>query len=704
MKEEKKEEKIPRRALLIAVNGYTKRPDYKESKHWWDLNTTADVTLIKQALLARGFKETDIKILQTKDETKKANILLAVRKWLKEFAQDNPGAILYLHYSGHGGQTKSIDPNKPDGLDQLLIPSDAISRTEHGNDIRGQEVGRLLAELLLCKPSDLFLSFDCCHAGRNTRGGGGSGGLVRGESSREVVPIRRGGDEKKDEPTFKLFTPSKGFVVMAATQSDEPDTETIDDNGKPIGPLSYALAKAFINAPKDASYRSLFESVKTIMYKQVPKQTPLIEGLVNTKVFNGNLAARTRTIAVEVVAKDRLQLKEGQLMGVTKGSKVDLRLTEATTEPPIASAIVDDTFPLQAGLKIVKGDSARLILAGKGNNKVIPPLLPRPLYGVITDRAYPDALLKVRVGRLAGHPDEKEIRRVLAKMATEQKLIELMEANITSTGKWQVEISRGAGNGILITRTDSSTVIVDEKEKVPVAVETALGREVRRQALLSLDNPDRDPLLEVEFRFVPVIPDLNERGEPQGTGTKEILDIQEPQGGKTEYPTGTYLMLQLRNTGSKKAWVTVINLRVDGSIGPVYPLLDKKMDNSLPYDPKITDVAKRLWTTPKWPEGLRMYPYMIAINADNGIGTESYKMIVTDTPSDLSSLVDDEAISRGRMMGVGRGAGTHPIAALMARMTTIQRTTAKQRGAPVGMASNTASWSTITLPVIIKQK
>jgi metacaspase-1 len=699
MKEDNTKNKIPRRALLIAVNGYADRPKYDTAKHWWNLNTTADVLLVKQALIARGFKEKeDILILQTKTETTKANILLTARKWLKEFAQKNPGAVLYLHYSGHGGQTKSIDPNKPDGLDQLLIPSDAISRTEHGNDIRGQEVGRLLTELMSCKPSDLFVSFDCCYAGRNTRGGGGSGGLVRGESSRGIVPIQRGGgDEKKDEPAFKLFAPSKGFVVMAATQSDESDTETIDDNGNPIGPLSYALAKALTNAPKDASYRSLFESVKTIMYRQVPKQTPLIEGPVGTEVFNGNLAPRTRTIVVGVSAKDGLQLKEGLLMGVTKGSKVDLRLTEATTEPAIASAVVEDTYPLMANLKVIKGDAARLVRAGKGDNKAAPPVLPRPIYGVITERTYPDTLLKVRVGNLSGHPNEKEIRGILTKMATEQKLIELMDANATSAGKWQIEITRGKGNSILLTRSDSSVVILNEKERLPLAVESALGNEVRRQALLSLENSESNSALNVEFRFVPVEPDFDQAGLLRGI--KQELPIPIVRGGRTEFSTGTYLMLQLRNMGNTKAWVTVINLRVDGSIGPVYPALNEKTDNSLPFNPEIK-VEDRPWTTPKIRGKI---PYVIEITDGNGMGTEAYKMIVTDSPADLSSLVDDEAISRGEVKGTGRGKGEHPIATLLARATTIQRTTLKGRGAPTSIAS-TASWSTSTLPVVITKK
>ncbi|KAF9807954.1 hypothetical protein IEO21_07989 [Rhodonia placenta] len=51
----------------------------------------------------------------------RANIIDAMR-WLVRDAQ--PHDSLFLHYSGHGGQTKDLDGDEVDGLDEVIFPVD----------------------------------------------------------------------------------------------------------------------------------------------------------------------------------------------------------------------------------------------------------------------------------------------------------------------------------------------------------------------------------------------------------------------------------------------------------------------------------------------------------------------------------------------------------------------------------------------------
>jgi len=51
----------------------------------------------------------------------RANIIRAL-KWL--VADARPNDSLFLHFSGHGGQTEDLDGDEEDGLDETIYPVD----------------------------------------------------------------------------------------------------------------------------------------------------------------------------------------------------------------------------------------------------------------------------------------------------------------------------------------------------------------------------------------------------------------------------------------------------------------------------------------------------------------------------------------------------------------------------------------------------
>lgn len=84
--------------------------------------------------------------------------ILAAFKWLTSYNRD--GDILWLSYSGHGGQVKDTDDGRPTGFDDTICPVDFT------------ETGQISSETLhrkIISPMNpnarLTILFDCCHSG-----------------------------------------------------------------------------------------------------------------------------------------------------------------------------------------------------------------------------------------------------------------------------------------------------------------------------------------------------------------------------------------------------------------------------------------------------------------------------------------------------------------------------------------------------------
>jgi hypothetical protein len=106
-------------ALLIGINYFGTRNALK--------GCINDVHNLAPFLNQRyGFSYDDIVIL-TDDKRDpnwrptRANIIRALH-WLVAGAQPNDS--LFLHFSGHGGQTEDLDGDEEDGLDETIYPVD----------------------------------------------------------------------------------------------------------------------------------------------------------------------------------------------------------------------------------------------------------------------------------------------------------------------------------------------------------------------------------------------------------------------------------------------------------------------------------------------------------------------------------------------------------------------------------------------------
>ncbi|NES69326.1 MAG: caspase family protein, partial [Okeania sp. SIO2D1] len=91
-----------------------------------------------------------------------------VAKFKEVTAKAKPQDQVYIHYSGHGGQAKTIFPKIKDisGLDEGLVPTDIGQ--PNSNYLRDLEFAKLLQEMVE-KELVVTLVLDSCHSGGATR-------------------------------------------------------------------------------------------------------------------------------------------------------------------------------------------------------------------------------------------------------------------------------------------------------------------------------------------------------------------------------------------------------------------------------------------------------------------------------------------------------------------------------------------------------
>jgi hypothetical protein len=144
-----------RKALLIGINYFGQRGQLRGC-----INDVRNMT----AYLVEhfGYKREDMVIL-TDDQQRqmsiptKQNILRAMH-WLVKDARPNDS--LFFHYSGHGGQTKDLDGDEPDGYDEVIYPVDF----RHKGHITDDEMHRIMVQPLQAGVR-LTAIFDSCHSG-----------------------------------------------------------------------------------------------------------------------------------------------------------------------------------------------------------------------------------------------------------------------------------------------------------------------------------------------------------------------------------------------------------------------------------------------------------------------------------------------------------------------------------------------------------
>ncbi|KAK3936522.1 peptidase C14 [Diplogelasinospora grovesii] len=151
---------MPRKkALIIGIN-------YAGSNH--ELNGCWNDALNVRDFLVneRGFSPDPSDMVVMTDERKNQGTpfyptthnMMAAFQWLSSY--NRPGDIVWLSYSGHGGQVRDPDGDRESGFDDTICPVDF----ERSGQINSDTLHRSIVSPMHPQ-ARLTILFDCCHSG-----------------------------------------------------------------------------------------------------------------------------------------------------------------------------------------------------------------------------------------------------------------------------------------------------------------------------------------------------------------------------------------------------------------------------------------------------------------------------------------------------------------------------------------------------------
>ncbi|WP_309713593.1 caspase family protein, partial [Armatimonas sp.] len=405
-------------AIVIGVSGYA-RPKSSGLSEWRELHTAQDVLALKHTLITRfGFTVTP---LVTPQQTSRKAILDTLDKLPLQL---KPGDTVYIHFSGHG------DGDEERGSESL-VPSDWRPRNhpQGDNHITNQELAQRITKIKSqLAGGAFFLSFDCCYSGyiaSYTRSGGA---VIRGRDRSVPRPARTLPKPSATQPKQVLLdqgsTPlilgnapsaqGRGFTALYACRYNETAKEL--ESPRAMGALTCSLVEALLALPPGATYRELFERVRTRVVAQVDDQHPEAEGDLDRLVFGEKRLPQPKGVPVRL-AGGIPQLLAGRLHGVTEGSLYTIYSQKG--ELPIAQGRVAQVELLQANLIL---DS-------------LTPLSPAQKAALVTARAvevkhsFEPPRFAVDLSPIQTYPTAPALRAALEQVAREKGLLRIAGSN-----------------------------------------------------------------------------------------------------------------------------------------------------------------------------------------------------------------------------------------------------------------------------------
>ncbi|MCR5454473.1 MAG: caspase family protein [Bacteroidales bacterium] len=265
------------KALLIGIG------NYEPSTGWRSIGSSNDIIILKKAIPS-SFKITTL----TNEKATYLNIVNAINQLINDC---NKGDTVLIHFSGHGQQMLTDDPNEPDFLDEAIVPYDAPmkkSKSYNGErHITDNQFGILLQKLRKKVGTNglVVATIDACYSGSMDRDGddelendsivyrGGANFFGSNMISQDSIDNINATRMTPSEPIEKIS--GGADVVLISACMSYLITKEITIDGVNYGPLSYAMSQSFATA-NFHNLESWINGVKT-----------------STKKFNSNPEIRT---------------------------------------------------------------------------------------------------------------------------------------------------------------------------------------------------------------------------------------------------------------------------------------------------------------------------------------------------------------------------------------------------------------------------
>jgi hypothetical protein len=333
-------------ALLIAIDKY-KYPAAVSPL----AGSVNDIEDMKALLIGKfDFQPANILVLKNEQATHAA-IISAIQTHL--IAKARPGDIVVLDYSGHGSLMTVRTGNKPNRLDETIVPYD--SRDPQGKvfDIAGSELHEWLVQLA-AKTHNITFILDSCH----------SGTLVRGARTRGIAADTRTAPLQAESPSGERglhdvgSDPVPPFTLIAAATSKEVAFEHIF-KGQERGALTCFLTQQLRIAPPKATWRDVMDAVIANVNAIYPPQHPQLEGAQSDQqIFGVAVALSESYVPASPLDRTRVGLSQGEASGMTAGSIFDIHrpgTKRFEAEKPIATAQVTSVAEFTSEARVLSG-------------------------------------------------------------------------------------------------------------------------------------------------------------------------------------------------------------------------------------------------------------------------------------------------------------------------------------------------------------
>ena len=267
------------RALLIGIS------NYQEGTSWGKIHSHNDIALLQQ-VLPNTCKVTTL----CDSEATYQGIINAIDQLIKE---THPGEQILFHFSGHGQQMLTNDPNEPDLLDEALIPYDApMVRTSMYRGERHLIDNQLdsLITLLRTKAGHnglVVVSLDACHSGDSNRGGNSEDEEEYTRGTSEIFGLNEVSIDSmytiykhcdKVDKTPLPHSKSMAHTIYLSACMPFSVSYEIKDSGKFYGPLTYSISKAY-TSHSFASIKEWLHATEECMKKEILQEPYIIDTL-----------------------------------------------------------------------------------------------------------------------------------------------------------------------------------------------------------------------------------------------------------------------------------------------------------------------------------------------------------------------------------------------------------------------------------------
>ncbi len=545
------------RALIVAI------AEYGPGTGWGRISADNDLPLVRAVLEGQGFE--DVQELRDAEATRKG-ILRALGDLVESASS---GDLVVFYYSGHGQQLADDGSDEIDGYDEALVPYDAPSSLADG--YRGEKHLRddVLRDMIedarrkVGPEGHVVVFLDSCFSGTPRgvltvhRGDWTSEVAVRGGpplgEPRTRESTRESGAGFYEPPTEKRLRGGVApYVVFSAARHDQYAYETMGDEGKPIGSLTYAVTREVSRAGRESTYRWLYERVSWLMARRVRNQ-PQVEGDVDALIFDGRVVPQEPYVTVRSVSASgtRVVLAAGSLAGISPGARIELH-AEGTRQATKTSRIASGTVVASTLTRSTVALEAAVDREAAGRSRAF---VTRFSFG---------GNLRLRIG-LAVVPAELEqlLSALEARVAGVEVVASEPDVIVYTTeteGRSSVAIESYRDRLALLPPVPASAPSLEQE------IAGTLAGYARNRALRTLDLRDQE--LPVSLELVPVAVSSCQGGQVSlATCTVTPLDPRE----KPAWHIGDYFKLRVHNESLLPAHLNVLDLAPHGAVHMLWP-------------------------------------------------------------------------------------------------------------------------------------